>query len=213
MILSPDHAWGGGMDLSSRLLGFYEQELHGVIEEAVAGKPDLVLNIGCAEGYYTIGLARRLLKSRVLAFDIDASARNICEVSGSINGVGANLQVLGEVKAEELEGYLAGSLNPFLFLDCEGAELDLLVPKITPSILRASLLVECHDFSNPRITATLMDRFSTSHNLLVINEGSRNPNSSPILSKLHSDFRWLAVNENRPRCMHWIYAVPLSSAP
>jgi hypothetical protein len=40
--------------------GCYEHELHGEIEQLVTRGFDAVLNIGCGEGYYAIGLARRM---------------------------------------------------------------------------------------------------------------------------------------------------------
>src|SRR5215831_3414954 len=42
-------------DRGSKLLGFYEQELHPFIEAVIEWKPDVVVNVGCAEGYYAIG--------------------------------------------------------------------------------------------------------------------------------------------------------------
>src|SRR5271165_2199287 len=72
-----EKSWGNAGDLAAKLLGFYEEELHDAVEEAIAGNPDLVLNVGCAEGFYAVGLARRLPESRVIAFDIDQPAQTI----------------------------------------------------------------------------------------------------------------------------------------
>ena len=208
MILPVNHTWGDGMDISSKLLGFYEQELHGCIEEAIASKPDLILNVGCAEGYYAIGMAMRAAGSKVLAFDINERAQAVCRQYALANHVNDRLQVMGELRAEDLEAHLHGSSKTFLVVDCEGGELDLLQPNATPSLLFSTLLVECHDFANPLITKTLVERFSPSHRITVIREGARDPNTSPILAELGSCYRWMAVDEGRPRCMNWIHAVP-----
>ncbi len=61
-----------------KLLGCYEIELHPAIERAAARSYARVLNIGSAEGYYAIGLARRLPGARVGAFDADAVAQKAC---------------------------------------------------------------------------------------------------------------------------------------
>ncbi len=50
--------------ITARLVGCYEAELHNTIEEVIARRPPLVVNVGCAEGYYAVGLARRLPASR-----------------------------------------------------------------------------------------------------------------------------------------------------
>lgn len=47
----------------AKLLGCYEQPLLPYIEAAIqAGYPTIV-NIGCAEGYYAVGMARRMPKT------------------------------------------------------------------------------------------------------------------------------------------------------
>jgi hypothetical protein len=59
------------VDASAKFLGTYEQELHGVIEKAMESHPKFVLNIGCAEGFYAVGLAIRLNDAQVFAADSD----------------------------------------------------------------------------------------------------------------------------------------------
>jgi hypothetical protein len=59
MILASETAGAAG-DITSKLLGTYEADLHGVLEKAVGRAPRLVINVGCGEGYYAIGLARLL---------------------------------------------------------------------------------------------------------------------------------------------------------
>ena len=44
----------------AKLLGCYEQPLQPYIEEAIASAYPTILNIGCAEGYYAVGMTRRM---------------------------------------------------------------------------------------------------------------------------------------------------------
>jgi hypothetical protein len=46
-----------GSALIPKLLGCYEAELHGVIACALNTTYDTIIDIGCAEGYYAVGLA------------------------------------------------------------------------------------------------------------------------------------------------------------
>ena len=54
----------------AKLLGCYEQPLQPFIEEAIEANYKTILNIGCAEGYYAVGMARRMPNTQVLAFDL-----------------------------------------------------------------------------------------------------------------------------------------------
>jgi hypothetical protein len=58
------------------LFGSYELELHTVIEEAIAKRFERIIDIGCAEGYYAVGLARRT-GAIVYAFDCDPERGSI----------------------------------------------------------------------------------------------------------------------------------------
>jgi hypothetical protein len=44
--LIPRYMWGDG-DTAAKLMGVYEDELHGFVEQAIAHKPDVVINVGC----------------------------------------------------------------------------------------------------------------------------------------------------------------------
>ena len=57
MAMLPESSWGDG-DLAPKLLGCYEAELHPAIAKAISRKPKNIVNIGCAEGYYAVGMAR-----------------------------------------------------------------------------------------------------------------------------------------------------------
>ena len=51
----------------AKLLGCYEQPLHPFIERAIQTAYQVVVNIGCAEGYYAVGMARRMPTTHVEA--------------------------------------------------------------------------------------------------------------------------------------------------
>src|SRR5258708_39673128 len=60
--------WG---PITPKWIGSYEAELHSVVEQLIAGEYREIVNVGCAEGYYAVGLASRIPKVKVLAFDLD----------------------------------------------------------------------------------------------------------------------------------------------
>ena len=210
MTLTSESSWDAHGDKTAKLLGFYEEEIYPSIEDAIAAEPDVAINVGCAEGFYAIGLARRLPNSRVIASDIDSRAQEVCANCASANFVAARVQVVGGLDAAGLNELIGPAAKPFVFMDCEGAEMELLDPVIAPNLVRTRFLVELHDFANDAITPVLTGRFSATHDLTFISEGPRDPNRSPILARINSLDRWLAVCENRPQQMSWLYAVPKS---
>src|SRR4051812_16894208 len=57
------------------ITGNYEYELHGAIEQLCRQAPDLLVDIGTAEGYYAVGMARCLPRARVVGYDLNRRAR------------------------------------------------------------------------------------------------------------------------------------------
>src|SRR5947209_15685441 len=64
-----------GSSLMPKLLGSYEANLQPVIEEIIRRAPATIVNVGCGEGYYAVGLARRLPHARVYAFEADPTGQ------------------------------------------------------------------------------------------------------------------------------------------
>lgn len=194
-------SWGAG-ELSPKLLGCYEAELIPYIIEAVAKKILRVINVGCAEGYYAIGLARRIPHCSVIAYDMSPTAQAVCMANAKFNGLSQRIDVRGKCTTTSLSDDLADGTPTFMVMDCEGAEMLLLDPTLVP-LDRCDILVECHDLFNAAITPTLFERFSGSHTIERIEESARNPNS-PILRNQDSVNRWLAVCEFRMAPQHWL---------
>jgi hypothetical protein len=204
----PDRAsWGDG-DLLPKLLGCYEMELHPVIDEIIAAAPDLIVNVGAAEGYYAVGMARLIPGAFVHAFDTEAKSQEICREAAGLNDVSSRVSVSGQCTPDLLQAIVPRGRTPVVICDCEGYERDLIDPRRVPALRTAMLLIECHDFIDPSITPTLVERLSATHALEGVREGARDPNTSPFLQGLDSLDRWLAVCEYRPTMMHWIIARP-----
>ncbi len=205
MKLPDQKSWGGG-DVVPKSLGCYEAELHGAVEAAIARNPDLVINVGCAEGYYAIGLARRLPGAVVHAFDIDRRAQAVCAAAAEENGVRRRVVVAGECTAAGLAELAAGAKRPLIVMDCEGAETALLAEAAMPHLAHADILVECHDYLDRTITPTLTERLKPGHAVDLILEGARDPTRFEFMQPLSTLDRWLAVCEFRPETMHWLAA-------
>lgn len=199
-----ENSWNFGGDLAPKLLGCYEEEVQVFIEMLRQRAPATIVNIGCAEGYYAVGLARLCPDARVIAFDIDPRSQETCRRNAAANGVAERVEVLGECTHADLARCLAQPGGIAIVSDCEGAELDVLDPAAVPELVRADLIVECHDFIRPGLIQTLADRFQPSHKLQMVTEGARNPNRFKQLRDMSSLDRWIAVSEGRPVMMFWL---------
>ena len=211
-MLLADRASSDDGNLLPKLLGCYEAELHEVIDEIVEGKPDLIINVGSAEGYYAVGMARLLPGAFVHAFDAEPRAQEICRLAAGLNEVGNRVSVTGHCTRDLLQAIVPRGRVPVMICDCQGFERDLIDPHRVPALRSATVLVECHDYIDGSITQTLVDRLSATHELAGIRESARDPNVFPFLQGLDSLDRWLAVCEYRPTMMHWLLARPKQPA-
>lgn len=192
-----------GSALAPKLLGCYEAELHGFLNRIFDAEYTEIVDIGCAEGYYAIGLALRLPNTRVYAFDTDPSARQLCKNMSQVNGVASRVFIERICDIERLRTLpLERSL---VVCDCEGYELELLRPDLVPKLCTCDLLVELHDFVNPIISDTLLSRFVDTHDIELVKLTKREPTIYPELSIFKAEDQRLAVAEFRPEVMQWAF--------
>ncbi|CAB4137900.1 hypothetical protein UFOVP328_124 [uncultured Caudovirales phage] len=207
MFIVPHFMWGDG-DVVGKLLGVYEDELHEFVEHAINNKPDSVINVGCAEGYYSVGFARRLPDTPVLAVDVEPASAVIVNENATNNSLSNVTAVTQLVDTAWLESTCSLLTNPLLIFDCEGAELALLDPVQVPALKHCSILVECHDCIIPNITQDLIQRFSSTHKIQSADQTTKDAYQFEFLKGLSDCDKWALVHEGRPSTMTWLYMVP-----
>lgn len=156
--------------LIPKLLGSYEAALHPIFAELTTNRYDNIINVGCAEGYYAVGLARRCPDTPVVAFDSDRAARSLCKRTAQLNRVTRNLAVRGECHPEVLAAVIGN--RSLIVCDCEGDEARLLDPFRVPGLERCDLIVELHASIDPDIPGLIATRFQETHSVRVIRENS-----------------------------------------
>jgi len=162
----------------AKLLGCYEQPLQPYITAAIEKNYSTLLNIGCAEGYYAVGLARAMPKTRSLAFDTDPKAQVACRELAAKSDVSDRVEVDGLFSPADFANY--DQASTLVFCDIEGAELELLDPEFAPALKSMDLIVESHECLRSGITDTLITRFSSTHDIQVIpDNGSRQLENEP----------------------------------
>ena len=75
MVFSQDHWWGAS-DRSAMLLGIYEEEILNSLM-SIPSKYNVFVNIGAADGYYSIGSLISRKYTKIYAFEISAKGQNI----------------------------------------------------------------------------------------------------------------------------------------
>jgi len=186
-----------------KLLGSYELELHDSLKRAFARQYKQVINIGCAEGYYAVGLALGLPGIPVFAFDIDAANREFCGEMATINGVADRIFIRGECTVAELTNIAAA--NSLIVCDCEGCELELLDLNLVPVLEMSDVMVELHDCVNDIITPTILARFAKTHDEHVVQKVNRYATDYPVLKGLTPLQQRLALSEFRWGPLQWAF--------
>lgn len=193
----------GGSQLTPKLLGTYEEEVHPFLERILARGYETVVNIGCGEGYYAVGLAREMPGATVFAFDADPRSQRLCTELASANGVGKRVRVAGACGPERLGQVIRG--NTLVVCDCEGCELDLLRPDLVPELLRCDLLVEAHRVKGVRSTADgIRARFADTHAAEIVRFRGRDPSAYSAVAFLPRSDRKVALGELRSRGLEWL---------
>jgi len=192
----------------AKLLGCYEQPLQPYISAAISKGYTTVLNIGCAEGYYAVGLARAMPEAKSLAFDTDPKAQVACKELAAKNEVSKRVEVSGLFTPSNFADYDQSST--LVFCDIEGAELELLDPEIAPALKSMDIIVESHECLRAGITDALITRFSVTHDIqLITDNGSRQLENSPAWFKQLSHLdQLLATWEWRSGPTPWLVMHP-----
>jgi hypothetical protein len=195
-------------------VGSFELELHPAIERIVAAAPEVIVNVGCAEGYYAVGLAARLPAARVIAYELDPELRQAASRLASLNGVGERIELRGLCTVDELvslESRLADR-SVCVVMDCEGAEATLADPVAVRWQARASLLVELHPAVDGEIAAKLERRFAPTHESELIASRTRRASEFDAqlrpIRRLRRIDRELLVAEFRDGSQDWLVATP-----
>lgn len=186
-----------------KLVGSYEEELHSLINEIIRRRYSIVVNVGCAEGYYAVGFALRMPDAIVYAFDTDPTAQHYCASLAKLNSVSERVRVNGFCNHRERQ-QLCGR-HSFILCDCEGFEGELLDPGSVPQLAATDILVELHDFIKPGVTNTILSRFHDTHSLTLVDTQGRDTKNYPVLESVAPQDRYSILSENRPAPMQWAY--------
>lgn len=209
MRVTGEQPWDDG-NLGPKLLGTYEACLRPWFKDALRRKPSRIINVGCAEGYYAVGLSLLAPDADTVVTDTSAACLRACTSNAKLNGI--KMLAGGEITPGILSAMLpAASL---LVMDCEGGEEKLLDPDLCPALAQSDVIVECHDFMYRRdISETIRSRLLPTHDVYVVHDAHLPSHAfteamqHPALSDFADTDKLTLVNEMRPDGAIWIYAL------
>lgn len=184
-----------------KLLGCYEEELHDFLRELPRRGYRTVLNIGCAEGYYAVGIKRLLPQAQVLAYDIDPAAREACVQLAARNRV--SVEVGGEFTPADFARFVEQSGKVLVWCDIEGAEVELLDPAKARVLAGMDLVVELHPIAKGHALDIVPGRFSASHDIEIRHARGHDPILPAFLQQLGHLDQLLAQWEWRSAPTPW----------
>lgn len=202
-----------GSSLVPKLLGTYESELHPFIFSLDGVPLATIVDVGCAEGYYAVGLARRFPSATVWAYDVDAEARRLCAAMARANATG-RVDVRGRCDRTQLLRLDANAVH-LVVADCEGFERELFDAEVAWHLRQSYVLIELHDFVDPSISRMVPAHFSATHQvelIMSIDDWTKATRyEAPDLTISDPFEREVAFAENRPGTMRWMVAQPLAA--
>ena len=199
------------LTLVPKIAGSYELQLMPTINEILQTPYNNILDIGCAEGYYAVGLAMKMSETVVNCFDINQKDLDFCKSMASLNKA-LNLTYNNFCSPQTLLNFEYGHKS-LIFCDCEGYELELFSPEVIEGLHSTDVLVELHDVINPNISSSLLQRFKHSHDVTLLNNSNINYSQMNGLESLSPAEKAFAVYEHRGGLyqnifMEWAFFTP-----
>jgi hypothetical protein len=189
-----------------KTFGAYEHELFGLIT-GIASDPssvDTIVNIGAADGFYTVGLARLFPLARVVGYEPNPVKTPVLRAMAELNHVAERIELHGACTPEILRD-LEPAGKVLVVIDVDGYEKEVLDPARVPWLSHASVLVETHDCFVPEITALLKQRFALTHEVTEIGMSGPDLSSIPPLQGLTMHQVDALTGSERPSLQGWLY--------
>jgi hypothetical protein len=204
----PPHRLADVDAAAAKLLGVYEQEIAWVFERAIVGNVSNFIDIGCADGYYAVGMACASPTMTTFAYDLSSSARALCAEVATASGVGTRVRIGKRCSADVL-----GSLpvdRALVLCDIEGAEVELLDAVVAETLATSVVVVEVHEAARPGAGGQLQSAFAGTHEAVTVFQQPREVPEPLAAWPLRE--RSIALTEFRDPRLHWIVFEPIGRA-
>lgn len=195
--------------IAQKLLGVYEVELTDALKQIDSRKYDWIVNIGAAEGLYSIAFSRKWRDIPIYSFEQDFCTRQLLRSVITLNGA-KSVVVRGEFRLEHLRA-LSDDGNGLIFSDCEGFERLLFSTETIQYFKGHDLVIETHDHLVDGVHTNVKDTLTNSHNVKEIDQLSLENRSARVeddeFKKLENTIQCAILNEDRHPKNRWLIAL------
>ena len=206
-----NHIKPTGSSVYAKLLGSYELELEPVLKSMLTQNFTHLVNVGCDEGYYAVGMARSLPGLNVIAFDCNKNAQEKCKSLAAVNNVQQQVVVKTCFAENEITGIQNAGKTLFI-IDCEGCEDNIITQTLIAEFATASFIIELHYQQVPEILEKLQEMLTSTHSITLVKALS---DHERILQYRFAELEGLSYKQKefilteRNNFMEWFIAVPL----
>ena len=200
--------------LVPKIVGSYEYQLQPWLHRIINTSYSDIIDIGSAEGYYAVGLAKRMPNTVVHCYDINEKDIEFSKQMAKVNNV-SNLTWNAFCNENTLLNF-AYRGKTLIICDCEGYELELFTKTVADKCKRVDFLIELHDVINPVISSQILSIFQYTHTFNVVNNKDVDYGMLTGLQKLSSKEKEFALFEHRGGLyknvfMEWAFLTPKES--
>jgi len=189
--------------LVPKIVGSYEAQLHSAFSKIINTPYTDIIDIGSAEGYYAVGLARKLPRATIHCFDINEKDLDFCRAMAKHNAVD-NLTFNNSCDSGTLIDFDFKGRG-LIICDCEGCEVNLFTSEVIDRLTNVDVLVELHDNVNPVISAEILTRFQRTHDFQIFNNQNVDFSQFRGLEELSDEDKEFATLEHRGGLYHNIF--------
>lgn len=172
-----------GSALFPKIIGSYEDELHPYFKTLLAQKYDYILDIGCAEGYYAVGLAKLAPSSIIQAYDTNKNAIDFCKKMAELNHV-INIDFYSFCSNQTLKEFDFKNKS-LIISDCEGYEEILFDTENISKLINCDLIIESHDMIKLGIKEKIINLFEKTHEITIVKSVLKSISDYEDLKKLN----------------------------
>jgi len=197
--------------IAQKLLGVYEVELVPELKSLESQKYDWVINIGAAEGLYSLAFAKKW-NVPVFSFEQDFSTRELLRKMVTLNN-SPEARPLGEFNENHLKQLDLD--RGLIFCDCEGYETTLFSEQYAHFVKKHDLVIETHDCFVNQAHEKVKRSLVSSHNLKDIDQVSLEDRCKLVeddfFSQLPMTTQVSLLNEDRNPEIRWLIALSKQS--
>ncbi len=191
-----------------KILGTYEKEIQEELSRWTERKFNRLINVGGAEGFYAVGIMKTLDVDEAIVYEKLEEGRNMIHAISENNRVSQYINIFSCCEESDLYEICDESLCDLVFMDVEGAEVELLSSRVIAKLRNSAVVVEAHDFCVNNCTNLVRDRLHRTHATKILTSRERVAKDFPLSFPLPKAIKFAMMDERRPEVMNWIIANP-----